>query len=173
MSSQYSLSPWKYNLVRAGRTKRACGDGCRCSRSARVRGDRNQRPSPSSLVNVDRVATIASGEINPEWGISKRERLTRSVVDKSSFPIPGNGMPSNQVVRRLGADPPKNESGSTGAFSSCDKRFRFVRAGNRFNTTDFFNNEFGTPQMQIPRTRFRCLSAARILVTPCSGDFPE
>src|SRR6267142_4460060 len=107
----------------------------------------------------------------PEWGISQRYRVTRSVVDKSSFPNPGNGMPSNQISRRRGADPPKNESGSTGAFASFDKRSRLVRAGNGFIATDFFNNEFGTPLIQITRTRLYCLSAAMRLVIPRSGNF--
>src|SRR6266850_3046628 len=107
----------------------------------------------------------------PEWGISQRYRVTRSVVDKSSFPIPGNGMPLKEIVRRRGADPPKNESGSTAAFSSFDQRIRVVRAGNDIIAKDLFNNEFGTPRIQIPRTQFCCLSAAIILVTPRIGDF--
>jgi hypothetical protein len=154
-----------------GRTTRVSGGGCRVSLTARDRGDRNRRPSLSSLVDVDRLATIASGEIYPELGISQRCRVTRSVVDKSSFPIPGNGMPSNRILRRRGVDPPKNESGSTGAFKSCDVRHRFARAGNGFIATDVFSIEFGAPQISIPHTRFCCLSAATRFVTPRIGDF--
>ena len=170
MSSKYSLSPLKYNLVRAGRTTRVSGDGCRFSRSARDRGDRDPRPSDLSLVNEDRLATIASGEMYPEWGILWRERLTRSVVDKSSFPNPGNGMPVNQITRKCGADPPRNEWGSTDALLSSEKRYRVVRAGNGLVPTDVVSNEFGTPWIKIPHTRFCCLSAVMRLVTP--GAFP-
>src|SRR6266850_2208144 len=135
MSSKYSPSPLNHNLVRAGMTTRVSGDGCRFSRTARDRGDRNRSSSVLSLVNVDRLATIASGEMYPEWGILERERRTRSVVDRSSFPNPGNGMPVKDNVRRRGADPPRNESGSTGAFPSFDERIRSVRAGNDFIAT--------------------------------------
>src|SRR6267142_3720721 len=109
----------------------------------------------------------------PEWGISQRYRVTRSVVDKSSFPNPGNGMPVNWISRRRGADPPKNESGSTAAFLLFDVRIRMVRAGNGFIATNCFNNEFGAPRIQIPRTRFCWSSEAMRSVTPRSGDCQE
>src|SRR6266850_4154808 len=109
------------------------------------------------------------GEMYPEWGILERERVTRSVVDKSSFPIPGNGMPLNRITCRHGADPPKNESGSTSAFSSFEKRTRLARARNGFISTNFLNNKFGMPKISIPCMQFCCLSAAMRLVTPRSG----
>lgn len=37
---------------------------------------------------------------------------------RSSFTKPGNGIELNQTVRGRGAEPPKKESGSTGADSS-------------------------------------------------------
>ena len=101
--------------------------------------------STSSIVNVDRLATIVSGEMYPEWGILERERRTRLVVDRSSFPNPGNGMPVRENIRKLGAYPPKNESESTGALSSFDERVRSVSAGNDFIASGLFNNEFGAP----------------------------
>jgi hypothetical protein len=96
---------------------------------------------------MDRLATIASGEMYPEWGISWRERLTRSVVDKSSFPNPGNGMPAKYNDCRHGADPPKNESGSTCDLSSFDEdeRLSVFSTGNGSFVAKVPNNELGTP----------------------------
>jgi hypothetical protein len=66
----------------------------------------------------------------PEWGIFSRERSTRSVADKSSLDNPENRIPSRLSVRRRGADPPKNESGTTGTVSSFDSKSRRVSSGN-------------------------------------------
>ena len=52
-----------------------------------------------------------------------------SVADKSSFGKPGIGMRSNVSFRRLGIDPPKNESGTTATISSSDQSSRCVSSG--------------------------------------------
>src|ERR1700730_12605510 len=84
----------------------------------------------SSLVNADRPATIASGEMYPEWGISQRRSSTRSLAHESSFRIAGNGMAVIQSDCRRSADPPKNESGRTSALLSPATSLRYVSAGN-------------------------------------------
>ena len=65
-TSKYSLSPLKESEVRAGRATHVIGRGCRLALSAGDRGDRNSSVSSWSLVNVDRVMTITSGEMYPE-----------------------------------------------------------------------------------------------------------
>jgi hypothetical protein len=50
-----------------------------------------------------------AGEIYPEDGVESRESVIRSRVDKSNFPIAGNGTPDKLSDRRHGTDPPKNE----------------------------------------------------------------
>jgi hypothetical protein len=72
--------------------------------------------------------------------------VTRSEVVERSFGNPGNGMPDKVSLFRRGADPPKNELGMTGAFSSDAESSRFVSAGNDFFMTripNFFTSEFG------------------------------
>ena len=121
-----------------------------------------------SLVNVDRVVMISSGEMIPDFGICQRSQATRSVADKSSFPNAGNGngMPLKSSDRRRGADPPRNESGMTGALSSFETSVRSVNSWNRFFIAADFKSESGTPKMLILHTRSCRLSAAMILVTP-------
>ena len=121
-----------------------------------------------SLVNADRLVTICSGEMIPDFGISSRQSVTRSVVDKRSFPNAGNGngMPLNWSDRRRGADPLRNESVMAGAFSSFERSVRSVNFENRLFIAADFNSEFGTPQMLILHTRSCLLRAAIILVTP-------
>ena len=51
---------------------------------------------------MDRMVTIALGEMFPEDGMNPREIVTRSQVDKSSFPIAGNGIPHKISDRRRG-----------------------------------------------------------------------
>ena len=65
-TSKYSLLPLKESEVRAGRVTHVNGRVCRFALSAGDRGDRNRSISSWSLVNVDRVTTIASGEMYPE-----------------------------------------------------------------------------------------------------------
>ena len=131
-SSKYSLVPRNQKRVRAGRRKRV-DEGTRwLSTSGRDEDDSNSKSRFSSLVNAERQATIPSGEIYPEWGISQSRRSTRSVADKRRFGNPGNGMRSNQRKRKRGVDPPKNESGATGGVSrsSSDASRRCVNSGN-------------------------------------------
>jgi len=54
------------------------------------------------------------------------------MADKSSFGNPGNGIRSNSRCRRYGADPPKKESGTTGADLSDVRSCRFDIPGNGF-----------------------------------------
>src|SRR6266852_2946398 len=97
-------------------------------RTGRDRGDSNISESSSSLVNVERQRTIASGEMYPEWGI-----LTRPVADKSSLGNPGKRTRLNRRSCRRGADPPKNDSGTTEGVSSSNASLQIVNSVNSGN----------------------------------------
>ena len=157
---------------RRGKTRRLNRVGCpsRCSRSARDRGDRKPMKSSRSLVNVDRVVTTSSDEIIPEFGISKRRKVTRSVADKRSFPNARNRnvIPLKSNNRSRGAWPPRNESGIIGAFSLFEPRVRSVNCGNRFLIATDFNSEFGT--LQILSLYTRSWRFSMILPTPDCCD---
>jgi hypothetical protein len=120
---------------------------------------------------VDRAVTIALGEMYLKRGISERRRVTRSWVDKSSLSNAGNGMPYKKRSYRLGADPPKNESGMTAALSSYNQSHSFVSAGNgSWTAVNSFNSKFGTWLMLIVHTRLCCWRAEMMLATPLPGD---
>src|SRR6267154_38976 len=132
-SSRYSLAPLNLKRARAGRTQRVGGGRRRVCLSGRGRGDSKSRNSLSRRVNAEKPVTIASGEMYPEGGIVERESSARLGADKRSFGIPGNGTYSKISDRRLGADPPKNESGrvgNTGSCSSFDATSKYVSFGN-------------------------------------------
>src|SRR6266478_592426 len=150
-SSKYSLIPLNRNLESAGRRVRVNGGGRRLSRTGRDGGDWNPSLNCSSLVNAERQERIASGEMYPELGILQSSRSTRSVADKSSFRNPGNGMRVKESDCRRGADPPKNESGSTGTVSSSENSSRDVSAGNGFSIAarSLPDGEFVTSQSSI------------------------
>src|SRR5712691_4046762 len=97
-------------------------DGCwlSVSRWVQGRGDRNPRYSVLSLVNLEREVTTSSGAMYPECGMFHRRRLTRSFADKSNLPTAGDGIPSKLSSWSHGTDPPKKESGRTGALSSFE-----------------------------------------------------
>jgi hypothetical protein len=61
-SSKYSLLPLYLNKARAGRTMRAGRGTSRLTGLAHSRGDWNARERFWSLVNIDRLVTIASDE---------------------------------------------------------------------------------------------------------------
>src|SRR5712691_9805531 len=113
------------------------------------------------------MGTISSGEIYPEGGTKSKERVTRSRVDKSSFPIAGNGMPHKLSDRRRGADPPKNEPGTIGGSPSDDASPSSMSAGkgSLVVVATSFNNEFGTPTIKILHTRSCRLRTEMTLVT--------
>jgi hypothetical protein len=52
------------------------------------------------------------------------------VSGRSSFGKPKNEMPVNLRSRRLGADPHKNESGTSGTVLKCGLRISCIRSGN-------------------------------------------
>ena len=57
--------------------------------------------------------------------------MTRFVVDKSILGSPGNEMAFKQKHRRRGAEPPKNESGRTGPYTTdLPDRYRAASFGN-------------------------------------------
>src|SRR5260221_4777138 len=124
----------------------------------------------SSLVNVERLLAMSSGEMYQEIGIRSRRSVTRSVEYKSSFRSAGNEMPCRSSDRRLGANPPRKESGSTehpSLSSDSEESCKDVSAVNAtFNAVDLFNSEFGTPQRLISRTRRGHWSAAMTFRTP-------
>jgi hypothetical protein len=71
-SSKYSLTPQKEREVRAGNPARVGGGGA--ISTGRDRGDWNPMERPLRLGNAARQVAIASGEMYPECGISRRER---------------------------------------------------------------------------------------------------
>jgi hypothetical protein len=170
--SKYSPAPRNRREVRAGRTERVSGGGCWLVECVINRASWNSRASSLSLVNVDRQATISSGEMYPEYGIRSRRSVTRSVADKSSFCGAGNEMPCKSSDRRRGVNPPRNESGRTGGhLSSAEESSRDVSAGNGFFIASYlFDSEFGMSQMLISRTRSWHSSAAMMLSIPRSGE---
>jgi len=101
------------------------------------------------VVITVRAVAIASDEKYPESGISQRVSVVRPLADKSSVGIDGNGMPSNENVRRRGADPPKNESGRTGATSQYTETSMRVNSGNGFciAAANLSQREPGIPEM--------------------------
>ena len=114
-------------------------------------------------------APIGSGEKYPEWGILHRRRVTRWVADKRRFGNPGNGMPSKSKVRRRGADPPKKESGMTGAVSPVEWSRRYVNSGNGtcIAAKTCSNCQFEREKRETTYcTRLLCPSAARMLSVP-------
>jgi hypothetical protein len=102
---------------REGRTEGVCASwgGGRFAGSGWDRGDWNERESDLRLVIADRQVAITWGEMYIETGISTMENETRSLADKNSFWIAGNGTLFKERNRRRGVDSEKNESGRTGA----------------------------------------------------------
>src|SRR5712691_2656340 len=80
----------------------------------------------------------------------------------------GNGMPHNRNIRRRGADPPKNVSGSTGTDSSVDCSNNLVKTGNGLCITWTNFSSTGPPisPMTISDMRSRHSSAAMMFSTP-------
>jgi hypothetical protein len=66
MIATCSTDQREQTLLRAGRTKRVSGSGCRFSLSERGRGDWNSRMRVSKLNSIARQEAIASGEMYPE-----------------------------------------------------------------------------------------------------------
>jgi len=130
-----------------------------------------ETPVTSQILEADRLVTSSSSEMYPKLGMSVRQRVTRSLVDKSSLGNARNGMPHNKTSRRRGADPPKNELGRVGGFSSSGARWRYFNSGNGFFiAANFFNRGFGIFRRVISYTRSCCSSAAMTFVTPRSRD---
>ena len=170
-SSKYSLSHLNHTSVRTGRIACVSGGRCWLSHSVLDRGNWYSRQSSLSLVNADMQVAIASGEIYLDWGIFQRWRVTRWLVDNSSFPNVRNGMLLNLSDCKHGADPPKNDLGRTGAIVSFNSRVRDVSAGNGFFiVTNAFNNKFCMPQILVLNMRLCCLSAVMILAIACGHD---
>ena len=115
------------------------------------------------------MATIDSGEIHPERETDPRERVTRSRVDKSSFLIAGNRMSHKLSDCRVGADPPKNESGKVGTSSRYDNdkaSSSSISAGKgSLIVASSSNNEVGAPSIKILHTRSCRLSTEMTSVT--------
>jgi len=58
------------------------------------------------------VVVIASSEMYPEWEMSEMKSLTRSLADKTSFSIDGNGTPLKETVADVGQIRPRtNQEG--------------------------------------------------------------
>src|ERR1700755_2896821 len=110
-SSKYSPAPTNRKKVRAGRIERVGEGECRLSELGRD-GRWNEREKLSRQVNAAKQVIIVSSEMYPERGIFSSLISVRWVADKSSFGNPGNGTAVNQISRRPGDDPPKNESGA-------------------------------------------------------------
>jgi hypothetical protein len=94
------------------------------------------------------------------------------VADKSSFDNPENSIPSKLSDRRRGADPPKNESGTTGTVLSLDSKFKHVSSG---NGTRIAANTFSHWELEVclnitSRTRSLRFNAATMLSMPDGGQ---
>ena len=86
-------------------------------------------------------------------------------MDESSFQIPGNGMESNRIDRKLGADPPRNESERAGT-DSYEWSFITSSAGNgfRISAADLDKIKVGSFQRLISHTRSLRSSAAVLVM---------
>lgn len=59
------------------------------------------------LFQHQRARTSNLGPFYEPWGISRRLRVTKLLVDKRNAGNAGKAMPADQISRKHGADPPR------------------------------------------------------------------